>query len=101
MVAHHSKEKKMNSLAKFAIDAHGGLDRWKQLEKLSAHLVQGGSLGQLKGQAGTLDDTNLTIGLRTESDSHYPFGAPGRKSSFEPNRVAIEAADGTVLEELV
>jgi hypothetical protein len=91
----------MNALAKLAIDAHGGLDRWKQFEKLSAHLVQGGVLWQLKGQAGTLDDTNLTIGLRTEWDSHYPFGAPGRKSRFEPNRVAIEAADGTVVEELL
>jgi hypothetical protein len=40
----------MNALAKLAIDAHGGLNRWKQFEKLSAHLVQGGVLWQLKGQ---------------------------------------------------
>jgi hypothetical protein len=54
----------MNSLAKLAIDAHGGLDRWKQFETVSAHLVQGGMLWQIKGQAGTLDKTNVTVGLR-------------------------------------
>jgi hypothetical protein len=30
----------MNSLAKFAIDAHGGLNRWQRFETVSAHLVQ-------------------------------------------------------------
>jgi hypothetical protein len=25
----------MNDLAKFAMDAHGGLDRWRQLNKIS------------------------------------------------------------------
>jgi hypothetical protein len=56
----------MNSLATFAIAAHGGLDRWKQFEAVSAHLVRGGGLWQLKGQSGTLDVTNVTVGLGTE-----------------------------------
>jgi hypothetical protein len=90
----------MNSLAKLAIDAHGGLDRWKQFETVSADLVQGGVLWQLKGQAGTLDKTNVTVGLRTEWASHSPFGMTSRRSRFEPGRVAIETADGTVQEEL-
>jgi hypothetical protein len=42
----------MDSLAKLAIDAHGGLDRWKQFETVSAHLVQGGVLWGLKHQEG-------------------------------------------------
>ena len=90
----------MNSLAKLAIDAHGGLDRWKQFETVSAHLVQGGVLWQLKGQAGTLDVTDVRVGLQSEWASHAPFGATGRISRFEPGRVAIEDADGVVLEEL-
>jgi hypothetical protein len=90
----------MNSLAKLAIDAHGGLDRWKQFETVSAHLVQGGLLWQIKGQAGTLDKTNVTVGLRSEWASHWPFGTTDRRSRFEPSRVALEAAAGTVLEEL-
>ncbi len=34
----------MNSLAKFGIDAHGGLTRWEQFKEVSADLVQGGVL---------------------------------------------------------
>ncbi|WP_207231829.1 hypothetical protein [Edaphobacter modestus] len=88
----------MNSLAELAIDAHGGLDRWKQFETVSAHLVQGGGLWQVKGQVGMLDETNITVGLRSEWASHSPFGVPGRRSRFAPGRVAIETVDGTVLE---
>jgi hypothetical protein len=90
----------MNPLAKIAIDAHGGLDRWKKFGTASADLVQGGALWQLKGQAGLLDVTNVTVGLRSEWASHSPFGVPGRRSRFEPARIAIESSDGVVLEEL-
>ena|ERR1700733_9382375 len=90
----------MNSLAQLAIDAHGGLGRWKQFETVSADLVQGGVLWQIKGKAGVLDKTNVTVGLRREWASHAPFGTPARRSRFERDRVAIEADDGTVLEEL-
>jgi hypothetical protein len=90
----------MNSLAELAINAHGGLDRWRQFDKVSADLAQGGVLWQVKGQAGTLDKTNVTVGLRSEWASHSPFGAAGRRSRFEPGKVALEAADGAVLEEL-
>jgi hypothetical protein len=90
----------MNSLAKLAIDAHGGLGRWEQFQTVSADLVQGGALWHLKGQAGTLDTTNVTVGLRSEWATHSPFGKVRRRSKFEPGRVALEATDGTVLEEL-
>lgn len=92
----------MNPLANLTIDAHGGLDRWKQFDKVSAHLVQGGAIWQLKGQAGTLDETNVTVGLRREWASHSPFGTVASRSQFQPpGRVALEAADGTVLKELL
>lgn len=90
----------MNSLAKFAIDAHGGLGRWQRFETVSAHLLQAGALWHLKGQADTLHDTNVTVGLRKEWASHSPFGSVGHRSRFEPDRVAIEDPDGKVLKEL-
>ena len=34
----------MIELAKQAIDAHGGLERWSRFTALSAHLIQGGDL---------------------------------------------------------
>jgi hypothetical protein len=69
----------MNELAELTIKAHGGLKRWGQFETVSAHLVQGGALWALKGQAGTLDDTNVTVGIRSEWASHAPFGASGAR----------------------
>src|SRR6266704_1523346 len=92
----------MNKLAKLAIDAHGGLGRWKRFTMLSVHGINGGILWGAKGKAGVLDDATITVGLRSEKVSHWPFGSPDRISRFEPQRVALEnARDGKVLEELL
>jgi hypothetical protein len=90
----------MNDLAQLAIDAHGGLDRWKEYRTLSADLKVGGALWPLKGQAGVLDEATVTVGLTGQWASHRPFGEAGRKSRFGPRRVAIESDDGTVVETL-
>jgi hypothetical protein len=53
-------------LAKLAIDAHGGLERWNRFTTLSAHLIQGGVFWAVKGKAGVLDDVTVTVDLRNE-----------------------------------
>jgi hypothetical protein len=90
----------MNALLKTAIEAHGGLERWNQLDNVSARLIQGGALWALKGQPGVLDDVVVTASLHEERVSHRPFGAADRHSSFTPERVAIETGDATVVEAL-
>jgi hypothetical protein len=40
------------SLAKLAIEAHGGLDRWRRFKTVSARLHNGGALWPLKHQQG-------------------------------------------------
>jgi hypothetical protein len=89
----------MNSLAQLTIDAHGGFERWQRFEHVSAHLRTGGVLWALKHQDGVLDDVNVRVALRREWASHAPFGKPHLRTSFEPNRVAIETTDGRVVEE--
>lgn len=91
----------MTKLSELAIEAHGGLQRWRRFEQVTADLIQGGALWSLKGQPETIQQTTVTVGLRKEWASHAPFGADRRRSRFEPGRVALEAADGTVLEELL
>jgi hypothetical protein len=91
----------MNKLARRAIEAHGGLERWNRFTTLSAHLIQGGSLWAVKGKAGVLADVTVTVDLRDEKSSHWPFGSPDRRSRFEPQRVALEDAKGKVVEELL
>ena len=50
------KERDMNSLLQLTIDAHGGLERWRRFEHVSARLRNGGVLWALKQQQGVLDD---------------------------------------------
>lgn len=90
----------MTDLLTTMLEAHGGLNRWNQLDAVSARLLQGGALWEVKGQKGVLDDVVVTASLHEERASHRPFGAPSRHSVFAPQRVAIEDDDGTVLEAL-
>jgi len=54
-----------------------------------------------KGKAGVLDDVTITVDLRNEKASHWPFGSPDRRSRFEPQRVALGNVNGEILEELL
>ena len=82
------------------IEAHGGLENWNKHKALSVDLIIGGMLWGLKGQFGKLERTNVTVGLGKEWASHQPFGPDNRRTRFSPDRVAIEDAQGKVLEEL-
>jgi hypothetical protein len=88
----------MSDLLSTVIDAHGGLERFNQLDAVSARLIQSGAEWALKGQEGVLDDVYARASLHQERESHHPFGAPDRRSSFTPGRVAIETTDGDVVE---
>lgn len=90
----------MSDLKTKIIEAHGGMARWRQFKQLRAHLSQGGALWGLKGQAGVLDDTTVTVSLTDESASHAPFGAAGRSSRFTPGRVSIVSPDGATEQDL-
>jgi hypothetical protein len=89
----------MSDLATRAMDAHGGLQRWLGFKTFSARLLQDGALWNLMGHDGVLRDVHLTVDLRGESASHWPFGRADRHTSFQPERVAIETSNGDVVEE--
>lgn len=90
----------MTLLKDLVIQAHGGLTRWRQFDRLTVDLIQGGALWSLKGQPDTLARTSVTVGLKEEWASHAPFGVGNRRSRFTPDRVTIEDSSGAVLEEL-
>ncbi|HEY3716162.1 MAG TPA: hypothetical protein VGL39_16670 [Jatrophihabitantaceae bacterium] len=90
----------MASLLETVIDAHGGLERWRQLDAVSVRVVQGGAIWALKGHAGVLDDVFVRASLYEERESHHSFGAPDRRSAFTPERVAVELTNGEVVEAL-
>jgi hypothetical protein len=90
----------MSDLLDTVIEAHGGLERWNQLDAVSARLIQSGAEWTLKGHEGVLADVYARASLHEERESHHPFGAADLRSSFTPGRVAIETTDGKIVEEL-
>lgn len=90
----------MDDLVDMILSAHGGLEHWRTFSSLKAHLLQGGVLWSVKGHAGLLDDTTVTVDLRREHASHAPFGDAGRRSSFTPDLVSLQNANGETIEEL-
>ena len=90
----------MNELLKTVIDAHGGLDRWNELDAVSARLHQDGAEWTIKGQEGVLADVYARAHLHEERESHHQFGAPNLRSSFIPERVAIETTAGEIVDSL-
>jgi hypothetical protein len=87
------------SLIELAIAAHGGRERWQELNRVRAHLHCGGVIWELKGHAGALDDINVDVDLHRQFASHSPFLSPGMRTAFAADRVAILDADDQVVEE--
>src|SRR3546814_13789745 len=69
----------MSDLLDMAIDAHGGLDLWRGLKRITVDKTIGGTLFQLKGQD-TLAATRFAI------DPHGPH------ANYTPDEHAIRAA---------
>ncbi|MFJ7071902.1 hypothetical protein [Streptomyces sp. NPDC098781] len=86
----------MSDLTAHVIRAHGGLDRYAQYESATVDFRSGGVLWALKGKEGILDRAAVRVDLHRQHASHYPFTAPGLRSSFTADRVAVESDDGEV-----
>ena len=89
----------MGELKDFVIAAHGGLDRWNQLSEVRAHLLIGGVAWALKKQDRVIQDTMVLVKLRRQFGRYYAFGKNGLRTSFTPDRVAIETTAGQVVAE--
>lgn len=91
----------MKDLLDLAIEAHGGMERFRNFSYLTAKLHQGGVLWGLKGKAEVLVDCHVKVDLKKEWVSHWPFAPTENKSAFTPGRVTIETPEGAVVEELL
>jgi hypothetical protein len=91
----------MLQLVESSIEAHGGLDRWRQIRHISTSLAAGGIGFRQRGQeAFTQAPMRVTIDTREQKTVFDPFLAPGQRAVYVPNRTTVEAADGALLEEL-
>ena len=89
----------MNDLLAFAVQAHGGLDRWNTFKTLRAELSVGGAIWQIKQQPGLLTDKVFEIETHRERLTITPFTASDRRSIFVPGRLALETLDGGAVEQ--
>ena len=89
----------MTDLLEAVLEAHGGLERWRQFGSIEATIASGGLLWELKGQPQDPAPRRMSDALHREWASVRPFGAPDQKTDFTPERVAIEKLDGRVVAE--
>jgi hypothetical protein len=91
----------MNNLLGNVIEAHGGLARWNALSTLTARVSIGGPIWEVKGWPGALSEEVIAIDTKVERSTFTPFTESALRSVFEtaPERVTIETADGTVVEQ--
>ena len=88
----------MNDLISVAINAQGGLDRWRQFYTVFAHLVVGGGLWEMKGHGGVIEEVDVQVNLLEQRTSHIPNQQ--WHTVYTPDRIAIETGAGDIVEEL-
>ena len=94
------KEKKqMIPLLKLAIEAHGGLERWRQVHGIDLKLTIGGGLWEFKGLPQGLVGVALHVEPADRLVTITPFGPEGAAGYFTPDRVWIQKPRGDVLQE--
>ena len=89
----------MAGLLDAVLAAHGGLDRWRQVDTIDATIVSGGKLWEIKGQPQDPTPRRMSVALHREWASVRPFGAADQKTDFTRDRIAIEKLDGRVVAE--
>jgi len=81
------------------LEAHGGLERWNRHEKVSADFVSTGGLIPLKGGQVNLTPRKGTATIHGQKTVVDPFVRPDWRMIFTPDRVAIEAQGGALVQE--
>jgi len=87
----------MSDLLTEAVEAHGGLERWKKFGVLEASLSVGGGIWHFKQQPGLFDKVLFEIDLQQERVTVDGFAGNARLY-FTPDRLRLETRDGTPIE---
>ncbi|OCB53961.1 hypothetical protein A5722_23285 [Mycobacterium vulneris] len=90
----------MTELLDKTLQAYGGVDRWKELASVTAHKRFGGAIWDIKQVPGIVDDGEITVWIKDQRASLWPFTAADLQTAYTPQRVGIETAAGDVVEVL-
>jgi hypothetical protein len=89
----------MNKLLLEIIEAHGGLNRWRNFSRLEATTVTDSALRSIKGLAQDDHPREVMLWLHEERVRLKPFGDPYWRCDFTPDRVTISASDDAVVDD--
>lgn len=90
----------MNDLLNLALDAHGGLENWKQVTGLDLRLTLGGALFEIKQHPDGLRSALVKVDSRRPGTLITPFPQKGKRGIFREGRVWIQTDAGAVVEGL-
>lgn len=88
-----------SALLQLVLDAHGGLDRWRQFNRVEASITSGGGLWGMKGMKQDSQARQMSVWLHEQRASLMPFGAPNQRTAYSPERIAIETVEGQLVAE--
>jgi hypothetical protein len=88
----------MSEFLKFALAAHGGLDRRDKLRSIRATLSVSGALLASKGRAGQLEGIEIEAQLHEQKVVTY-IATKKKRWVFQPNSIVVEADSGEKLAE--
>ena len=86
-----------NTLLKEAIDAHGGLDRWRGFKGVASTIISGGRLWDIKGAKIIPTPRRATSEFRRQWTQVTPFGDPDWTMTWTPEHVEITDGKGTII----
>jgi hypothetical protein len=87
----------MNELLQLAVKAHGGLERWNKVKAIKVAAAITGGIWFVKGKGDFLKNVILTAETRNERLT-VDFPDQDKRGIFEPDRVVMEKANGTLIE---
>lgn len=88
----------MTPLLDDALDAHGGMERWRAAREVHASVRSGGFLIRTRVPGTRFADYRLAVSLPEGRAILDPFPQPGLRGVFERGAARIERPDGEVIE---
>lgn len=90
----------MKNLLDLVIAAHGGMEKWNSLKKVSVALLVEGEIWNLKNKKGMFSNGIYEADIHQQRSAYHSLDGPFKKSVWRPGWVAFESASGDIMEEL-
>jgi hypothetical protein len=87
----------MSELLQLAMEAHGGLERWRKTSSVTIAASITGAIWYVKGRPDVLKNIVMTAETQRECLT-TDFPGQNKRTIFEPSRIAVETADGQLIE---